>query len=179
MDTIKSEDERKKIKNEYLRRTRKLLGNKLYYENLIKEINTSVVPLIRYSGPLLKWTRKELEQIDQRTRKLMTMHKVLHPSDDIDRLFVSSKERWRGLAIIGDSVDAAIFLPWTQPKNTIPRWYTGRKWHIPMASNRKRSRGLIKAYDMGKVKVPLCHYSDAPEESNLWTAWQLFPLDDD
>ena len=24
------------------------------------------------------------------------------------------------------------------------------------------------------VKVPLCHYSDAPEESNLWTAWQLF-----
>ena len=30
-----------------------------------------------------------------------------------------------------------------------------------------------------KVKVLLCHYSDAPEESNLWTAWQLFPLDDD
>ena len=30
-----------------------------------------------------------------------------------------------------------------------------------------------------KVKVPLCHYSDTPEESNLWTAWQLFPLDDD
>ena len=30
-----------------------------------------------------------------------------------------------------------------------------------------------------KVKVSLCHYSDAPEESNLWTAWQLFPLDDD
>ena len=30
-----------------------------------------------------------------------------------------------------------------------------------------------------KVKVPWCHYSDAPEESNLWTAWQLFPLDDD
>ena len=30
-----------------------------------------------------------------------------------------------------------------------------------------------------KVKVSLCHYSHAPEESNLWTAWQLFPLDDD
>ena len=30
-----------------------------------------------------------------------------------------------------------------------------------------------------KVKVPFCHYSHAPEESNLWTAWQLFPLDDD
>ena len=27
------------------------------------------------------------------------------------------------------------------------------------------------------VKVPL--QSDEPEESDLWTAWQLFPLDDD
>ena len=30
-----------------------------------------------------------------------------------------------------------------------------------------------------KVKVQRCHYSDALEESDLWTAWQLFPLDDD
>ena len=30
-----------------------------------------------------------------------------------------------------------------------------------------------------KMKVPFCHNSHAPEESNLWTAWQLFPLDDD
>ena len=30
-----------------------------------------------------------------------------------------------------------------------------------------------------KVKASLSHYSDAPEENNLWTAWQLFPLDDD
>ena len=63
--------------------------------------------------------------------------------------------------------------------NTISKWCTGRKWHIPMASNRKRSRGRIKAYDMGQGEGPLCHYSDAPEESNLWTEWQLFPLDVD
>ena len=48
-----------------------------------------------------------------------------------------------------------IFWPSTQPKNTIPRWYTGRKWHIPMASNRKRSRGRIKAYDMGQGDGPI------------------------
>ena len=29
-------------------------------------------------------------------------------------------------------------------------------------------------------KIPMVHsYSDAQEESDLWTAWQLFPLDDD
>ena len=43
---------------------------------------------------------------------------------------------------------------------------------------RDREGGLrLMIWD--KVKVPLCHYSGAPEESNLWTAWQLFPLDDD
>ena len=41
------------------------------------------------------------------------------------------------------------------PKNAIPRWYTGRKWHIPMASNRKKSRGQIKAYDMGQGEGPI------------------------
>ena len=39
--------------------------------------------------------------------------------------------------------------------------------------------GGLRLMIWDKVKVPLCHYSDAPEESDLWTAWQLFPLDDD
>ena len=44
--------------------------------------------------------------------------------------------------------------PSTRPKNAIPRWCTGRKWHIPMASNQKRSRGRIKAYNMGQGEGP-------------------------
>ena len=49
-----------------------------------------------------------------------------------------------------------------------------------MASNRKRSRGRIKAYNMGQGESPTVPIqTDAPEESDLWTAWQLFPLDDD
>ena len=39
--------------------------------------------------------------------------------------------------------------------------------------------GGLRLMIWDKVKVSLCHYSHAPEESNLWTAWQLFPLDDD
>ena len=39
--------------------------------------------------------------------------------------------------------------------------------------------GGLRLIIWDKVKVPRCHYSDAPEESDLWTAWQLFPLDDD
>ena len=43
--------------------------------------------------------------MDQRTRKLMTMHKALHPRD---RLYVSWKEGGRGLASIEDNIDASI-----------------------------------------------------------------------
>ena len=38
----------------------------------------------------------------------MTMHKALHPRDDVDRLYVSRKEGGRGVASIEDSVDASI-----------------------------------------------------------------------
>ena len=55
--------------------------------------------------PFLKWTRDQLKQI---TKNLMTMHKALHPRDDVDGLYVSRKEGGRGFAIIEDSVDISI-----------------------------------------------------------------------
>ena len=64
--------------------------------------------LVRYSGPLLKWAREELKQIDQRTRKLMTTHKALHPRDDVNRLYVLRKEGGRGLTSNEDNVDVSI-----------------------------------------------------------------------
>ena len=76
---------KEKIQKEHLRRTRKLLETKLNSRNLIKRINTWAVPLVSYSGPFLKWTRDELKQMDQRTRKLMTMHKALQ----------SQRRRWQ------------------------------------------------------------------------------------
>ena len=38
----------------------------------------------------------------------MTIHKALHTRDDVDRLYVSRKEGWGGLASSEDSVDASI-----------------------------------------------------------------------
>ena len=94
-DTIKQVAIQEKIKNDYLRRTRKLLETKLCSRNLIKGINTWTVRLVRYSGPFSKWTREELKQMDKRTRILVTMHGTLHPRDDIDRLYVTRKEAGR------------------------------------------------------------------------------------
>ena len=107
-DTIKQVEMKERIQKEYPRRTRKLLETKLKSRNFTKGINTWAEPLVRYSAPFLKWTRDEFKQMDQRTRKLMTMHKALHPRDDVNRLYGSRNEGGRGLVSIDDSVDASI-----------------------------------------------------------------------
>ena len=60
-ETIKLVEMKDKIQKEYLRRNRKLQETKLSSRNLIKEVNPWAVPLIRYSGPFLKWTREDLK----------------------------------------------------------------------------------------------------------------------
>ena len=56
----------------------------------------------------MKWTKEELKQMYQSTRKLITIHKALHPRDGVDRLYVSRKEGGIELASTEDSVDALI-----------------------------------------------------------------------
>ena len=107
-DTNKQVEMKDKTRKEYLRRTRKQLETKLSSRNFIKGINIWAVPPVRYSGHFLKWTRDELKQMDQRIRKLMTIHKAFHPRDDLDRLYVPRKEGGRGLASIEDSFDASM-----------------------------------------------------------------------
>ena len=54
-DTIKQEEMKTKFQ-------KNISGEVENYprQNLIKGINTGGVPLVRYSGPFLKWTREEL-----------------------------------------------------------------------------------------------------------------------
>ena len=49
--------------------------------------------------------------MDQKTRQLMTLHKALHPRDDVDRQYVSRNEGRKGPTSIQDSVDASIQWP--------------------------------------------------------------------
>ena len=109
-DIIKhAEMKERKNKKEYPRRTRKtrkLLEIKLHSRNLIKGINAWAIHFVRNSGPFLKWTREELRQMDKRTRKLITMHKALHPRNDW--LHMPKKEGGKGLTTIQDCVDASV-----------------------------------------------------------------------
>ena len=87
-DTIKHMEMKGKIKTECLRRTRDLLETQIYGRSSIKGINSLAVPLVRYSAPFSNWTREELNQMEKRKRKLMTIHKALHHRYDVNRLYV-------------------------------------------------------------------------------------------
>ena len=51
---------KKKMRNDYLRRTINLLKSKHFTRSLIKVINTCSIPFVKYSKLFLKWTREEL-----------------------------------------------------------------------------------------------------------------------
>ena len=63
---------------------------------------------VRYSAAFLEWSRLQPEEIDRRTRKLLTMHNGFHPKSNIDRLYLSRSEGSRGFIGVQDTVEIAI-----------------------------------------------------------------------
>ena len=54
-------------------------------KNKIKAANTWAVSLIKYEAGTVKWNKEELQEIDRKSRKTMTMNKELHPRSDVAR----------------------------------------------------------------------------------------------
>ena len=81
---------------EYKRRLKLILRSKLNGENKMTAINCWAVKM-RYGAGVLEWRFDERKELDRKNRKLLTMHKGLHPKSDIDRLYDSRKEGGRGL----------------------------------------------------------------------------------
>ena len=87
------------------------MKSKLSGRNLVQEVNTCAVSLLRYTAEFVSWRKSELQAIDRKTRKLFTIYGALHPKSDVDRLYISrkeGKEGGRGLISIEDCVQLAI-----------------------------------------------------------------------
>ena len=78
-DEVMEKEMKEVITKEYKRRVRKVLETKLNGGNIIKAINTWAIPVLRYSAPFLTWRKTELQELDRRNRKLLTMHNAHHP----------------------------------------------------------------------------------------------------
>ena len=96
------------LKEKCYRRVRKVLETKLNRRNLLKAINTWAISVVRYSAAFLGWSRLQLEEIDRRMRKLLTIHNGFHPKSNADQLFLSRSEGGRGLLWVHNTVETTI-----------------------------------------------------------------------
>jgi hypothetical protein len=55
------------------------------------------VPVLRYSFGIINWHQEEIQKLDRKARKMLTIHGQHHPRADIGRLYVLRKEGGRGL----------------------------------------------------------------------------------
>ena len=73
-----------------------VLKSKLNGRNKVTAISTWSVAIFRYGTGIIQWKASELEDLDRKSRKTMTIFGGLHPTSDEDRLYVKRKEGGRG-----------------------------------------------------------------------------------
>ena len=97
LDKIKEREMKRIFRTEYLRRLKLVLKSLLNGKNKIKAANTWAVSLMRYGAGTIKWNKEELQEIDRKSRKIMTINKELHPRSDVARIYVPREKGGRGL----------------------------------------------------------------------------------
>ena len=107
-DGIKHDEMKEQLKKEYIRRVRNVLKSKLNGGIIISAINSKVVSIVRYGASIIKWTKNELEELDKKTRKLITMYGAQHPKADVDRMYLKRCDGGRGLIGVEDRVQAEV-----------------------------------------------------------------------
>ena len=73
-----------------------ILRTELNGRNKVEAIKSLAFPVVHYSFGIIDWKICELKKIDTKTRKLLNMHKMLHPKADVERLYISGKDGGRG-----------------------------------------------------------------------------------
>ena len=80
-----------------MRRTKLIMKSRFNGRIKTMAIIKWAVSLMRYGAGFVKWTKLEIDELDRKTKKVMTMNKELHARSDVDRLYVSRNEGGSGL----------------------------------------------------------------------------------
>ena len=96
-DGIQHRKIKEKIRKGCYRRVRLILRTDLNGRNKMEAQNSLAVPVVQYSFDIIDWKISEIKKIDTKTRKLLGMHKMLHPKADVEKLYLPRKDGGRGL----------------------------------------------------------------------------------
>ena len=87
----------KQSAKEHLWRTRPILKTYLSPRNKIKAINQRAIPVFQYSCRIINWPQSEINKLDIKIRKLLTIHKMFPKNQCIPRMHLPSQQGVRSL----------------------------------------------------------------------------------
>ena len=93
---------KQRVIKEYKSRVKKIWNSELNGNNKTTAHNAFAVPVVTSTIGILKWTKKEISDLDIITRKIITMSGGFHQASDIDWLYVERKNGGRGIRSIED-----------------------------------------------------------------------------
>ena len=96
-DGIQHSSMREKIRKECFRRMRSILRSELNARNRIDCNQPLALPVVTYSLTIINWSLTEIQVVDTKIRKPLTMHRMHHPKSDVNRLYLPRKKGGRGL----------------------------------------------------------------------------------
>ena len=94
-----------RIRKEYKSRVRKIWKSELNGYKKVIAHNVFAIALVIPTIGILKWTKKEISDLDVITRKIITMTGSFHRAGDTDRLYAHRSKGGRGLRSIEDLYD--------------------------------------------------------------------------
>ena len=108
LDDIMTKEMKEKVRTSYFKRLKLLLRSKLNAKNLFLAINSWAVAVIRYAASVIDWTQEDINEMDRKTRKLLTIYGAFHPKSNINRLYLKRKLGGRGLISVKECIESEV-----------------------------------------------------------------------
>ena len=101
---ICQEEMKRNVNSEYFKHVRSTLKSKLNTGNIPQAFNIWAVATTWYGAGIILWTKKELQKMDRKTIRLITIYEGLHSRSCIDRLYIPWSGGGSGLVSVQDCV---------------------------------------------------------------------------
>ena len=99
---------KERVTSEYFKRVKKIWESELFARNKINAHNVFALPVLTPTFGIIKWTKDELNNIDIKTRKILTRTGSFHRNSDIDRLYCNRDIGGRGINSVADTYASRI-----------------------------------------------------------------------
>ena len=145
---------RETTQQEYIKRIKKICRTSLKNKHKITAINQLALPVLTYGFGVVEWPQRELNSLDIKTRKILTMHKVIYRNQCMDRVYLPRAEGGLGLMGVDDSHRATVI--------GLAQYLT--KSTDPLLEKVKRQHDLDLAMHKSITKLAACFQKEFDKE---------------